>query len=54
MHEKSSISSLLTISIGVAVLESPQHESFEDLYSKTDKALYSAKESGRNKTCFST
>jgi len=54
MHEKSSISSLLTISIGVAVLESPQHESFEDLYSKTNKALYSAKESGRNKTCFST
>ena len=54
MHEKSTISNLLTISIGVAALEPSLHESFASLYSKADKALYSAKESGRNKTCFSS
>jgi len=54
MHEKSTLSNLLIISIGVAALDPSLHESFASLYSKADKALYSAKESGRNKTCSSS
>lgn len=49
-HTKNPIKKQLTVSIGVASLETPINETFDDLYNKADKALYLAKQSGRNKT----
>lgn len=45
IKEKSSLN--LTISIGVAVLDST-HQGFDDLVASADRAMYLAKESGRN------
>ena len=43
----------LTISIGIAIY--PQDGiTFEELFSKADKALYSAKEQGKNKVCLAS
>lgn len=49
-HAKSPIKKQLTVSIGIASLKPPSNETFDDLYNKADKALYLAKQSGRNKT----
>jgi diguanylate cyclase (GGDEF)-like protein len=40
-----------TISIGVAAIVPTLDESIEDFFSKADKALYEAKNTGRNKVC---
>ena len=49
-HAKSPIKKQLTVSIGIASLKPLSNETFDDLYNKADKALYLAKQSGRNKT----
>jgi diguanylate cyclase (GGDEF)-like protein len=40
-----------TISIGVAAIIPTLNETIEDFFSKADKALYKAKNTGRNKVC---
>ncbi|NPV92699.1 MAG: diguanylate cyclase [Firmicutes bacterium] len=42
----------VTISAGIAVCENGSMLSIEELLRKADKALYQAKESGRNRACF--
>ena len=49
-HNKSNTEKHITVSIGLASMNSSTNETFGDLYNKTDKALYLAKQSGRNKT----
>jgi diguanylate cyclase (GGDEF)-like protein len=47
-HEKSKASQYVTLSIGVYVERCGSHNDIQTLYELTDKALYSAKGSGRN------
>lgn len=47
-HEKSKISKYVTVSIGAAAVTPNKEESFEGLISDADKALYKAKQGGRN------
>ena len=49
-HNKSTIEKHITVSIGLASMNASTSETFDDLYNKADKALYLAKQSGRNKT----
>lgn len=46
-HEKSTVSTYVTVSIGIAIYENTISQ--EDLYSFADIELYKAKESGRNR-----
>lgn len=48
-HEFSSVSDIVTVSIGAAFLDINQTESRASLMAKADKSLYKAKESGRNR-----
>jgi len=48
-HIKSDIDPYLTISIGIAILEGQRDVSLNEIYKKSDEALYQAKGSGRNK-----
>ncbi|MDF1880359.1 diguanylate cyclase [Sulfurimonas sp. MAG313] len=48
-HIKSNITPWLTISLGVALISETSKINLEDAYKQSDKALYMAKESGRNK-----
>jgi diguanylate cyclase (GGDEF)-like protein len=47
-HEKSQVSPYLTVSIGIAVMQ-PNHETKQNLLERVDKALYAAKQGGRNR-----
>jgi diguanylate cyclase (GGDEF)-like protein len=47
-HEKSSVSKYVTMSLGVYVEKCGFSTDTEEMYNLADKALYSAKESGRN------
>ena len=49
-HNNSTIEKYITVSIGLASMNTSTNETFGDLYNKADKALYLAKQSGRNKT----
>ncbi|MBL4783727.1 MAG: GGDEF domain-containing protein [Porticoccaceae bacterium] len=51
-HEKSPTSDVVTVSIGASSSSPGSNVSFEELYNNADKALYLAKNSGRNKTSF--
>ena len=48
LHEFSSVSKYLTISAGVASMEPSTDASMQELLSGADKALYLAKNNGRN------
>ncbi|MFT5728071.1 MAG: diguanylate cyclase (GGDEF)-like protein/PAS domain S-box-containing protein [Desulforhopalus sp.] len=50
-HTNSSVSSYVTISLGVAVLSPDKTDNRADLIGRADKALYRAKEEGRNRVC---
>jgi len=50
-HANSSVSSYVTISLGVAVLSPGKMDNRADLIGLADKALYRAKEEGRNRVC---
>lgn len=50
-HEKSKVSEYVTISLGVASILPNQEERIENFIDMSDKALYQAKLSGRNKVC---
>ena len=47
-HPKSDVSEFVTISLGVATITPNTGNSAEDLFAAADKALYQAKENGRN------
>ncbi|MCL2565092.1 MAG: GGDEF domain-containing protein [Defluviitaleaceae bacterium] len=49
-HEKSEISQYITVSIGVKVILCSGIGDIQTIYSAADKALYEAKENGRNRT----
>lgn len=44
----------LTVSVGVCALTPQQREAQQELYEATDRALYQAKELGRNRVCATT
>jgi len=48
-HIKSDVTPYLTISIGVALVGENSELTLKDVYAASDKALYEAKENGRNK-----
>ena len=50
-HARSSVSSYVTISLGVAVLSPDKTDNRADIIGLADKALYRAKEEGRNRVC---
>ncbi|MGE0081305.1 MAG: PAS domain S-box protein [Thiohalomonadaceae bacterium] len=47
-HERSSVAPVVTVSLGVASLD-PRHGEFDALMDHADRALYRAKETGRNR-----
>jgi diguanylate cyclase (GGDEF)-like protein len=42
----------LTASLGIAIFSANQHNSVEELVERADKALYQAKQNGRNQVCY--
>lgn len=50
IHEKSQVSSHVTLSIGAALCIPDKNEDYKNLIEKADQALYKAKENGRNQT----
>ena len=53
-HVLSDISDVITISIGLHTFEKSAYSKYESLFNKADKALYVAKEQGRNQLITST
>jgi len=54
VHEKSPISKYLTVSIGIAEIEAILDIEFKTIMNLADKALYKAKQTGKNKIVFDT
>ncbi len=50
-HEYSQVASYITVSIGVMCCQPAAGDALESLIAKADKALYKAKDSGRNRCC---
>lgn len=50
-HKFSSVAEHVTISVGISTVIPKNETGVEDLIRQTDQALYTAKETGRNKTC---
>ncbi|MCL2264851.1 MAG: GGDEF domain-containing protein [Treponema sp.] len=48
LHEKSKVNDYVTMSIGIYIIRCGTHHDTQFLYDQADKALYSAKSSGRN------
>lgn len=53
-HDKSAISEYLTVSIGIKTAQVKNGDNMEMFYRESDKALYEAKESGRNRVKFAS
>ena len=53
-NEGSSISGFVTISVGVNTIIPNQNADLSEFERNTDRALYKAKETGRNKICCKT
>ena len=51
-HKKNKASKYLTVSMGVCVIKSDVMHSTREVYKCADKALYKAKDEGRNKVVF--
>lgn len=51
-HKGSSVSNILTVSMGVKIINSFNEYSFDRLYKEADEALYKAKDEGRNRLIF--
>ena len=51
-HEKSLVNGYVTVSIGVTSAVPDLNSSYQDLFSAADKALYQAKDAGRNQVKF--
>lgn len=51
-HEKSKVSNIVTLSIGISTVIPTNNISAQELINSSDKGLYSSKESGRNKVSF--
>jgi diguanylate cyclase (GGDEF)-like protein len=49
-HEGNPDTGILTVSIGICLLESVGSETFDTMYKKADDVLYRAKHEGRNCT----
>jgi len=47
-HSASSVSEFVTVSMGAYIIKPNDHSNVDSIYDKTDKALYKAKETGRN------
>jgi len=52
-HEKSIVNPYITVSVGIHVAKCGSSHDIKDLYNLADKALYSAKSGGRNRTVVS-
>jgi diguanylate cyclase (GGDEF)-like protein/PAS domain S-box-containing protein len=52
IHEQNDISDYVTISMGVTVIPSNRLLTLDEVYEKADRALYRAKDAGRNRTIF--
>ena len=50
-HEKNSIFSFVTISVGLLSISPKEKITEDEIYKKADNLLYKAKESGRNRVC---
>ncbi len=48
-HSSNSASQYVTISSGLYIIDCNNHSSVNEIYKKTDEALYIAKQSGRNR-----
>ena len=48
-HKNSSVDNRVTVSMGVATLKVDKESNYSDLITKADKALYAAKNDGRNR-----
>ena len=48
-HESSEINDYITVSMGVSTVPTIEMESIEEIIARADKALYNAKDNGRNR-----
>ena len=53
LHKSSDVSDLVTLSFGVAIVEDMRDVTAKSLIEQADKALYQAKQQGRNQFCLS-
>jgi diguanylate cyclase (GGDEF)-like protein len=53
LHINSSVSSTVTLSAGISSQEPDEHSTLEEFIANADRALYQAKEQGRNRCCLS-